>query len=142
MSQGPAAPSMQMTPTGKKGSPVKKHRQLIAQRAALQMQQQKQQIAATTVTGQSLQQPPQSRGSTSYKMRRISSKARAGEHEDGEMNWHKVSQNDQELTKLFYQVPGGMKRLVQNAIQSSNKRPLPRPGDHQTQKLSMTAKKA
>jgi hypothetical protein len=30
--------------------------------------------------------------------------------------WQKVSQNNHELTKLFYQVPGGMKRLVQNAI--------------------------
>lgn len=72
-------------------------------------------------------------------MRRISSKARASEQEHNETQWQKVSQNDQELTKLFYQVPGGMKRLVQNAIQSSNKRPLPRP--EQRVNMATTTKK-
>ena len=31
-----------------------------------------------------------------------------------------MSSNNHELTKLFYQLPGGTKTLVQNAIQSQN----------------------
>ena len=31
-----------------------------------------------------------------------------------------MSSNNHELTKLFYQLPGGTKSLVQNAIQSQN----------------------
>lgn len=31
-----------------------------------------------------------------------------------------MSTNNHELTKLFYQLPGGTKTLVQNAIQSQN----------------------
>jgi hypothetical protein len=32
--------------------------------------------------------------------------------------WQKISINNQELTKLFYQLPAGTKNLVQNAILS------------------------
>ena len=35
-------------------------------------------------------------------------------------HWQKVTSNNHELTKLFYQLPGGTKTLVQNAIQSQN----------------------
>ena len=31
-------------------------------------------------------------------------------------HWQKVTSNNHELTKLFYQLPGGTKTLVQNAI--------------------------
>ena len=35
-------------------------------------------------------------------------------------HWQKVTSNNHELTKLFYQLPGGTKTLVQNAIPSHN----------------------
>lgn len=36
-------------------------------------------------------------------------------------NWQKISINNHELTKLFYQLPAGTKNLVQHAILSQNK---------------------
>lgn len=36
-------------------------------------------------------------------------------------NWQKISVNNHELTKLFYQLPAGTKNLVQHAILSQNK---------------------
>ena len=47
-------------------------------------------------------------------------------------HWQKVSTNNSELNKLFYQLPGGTKTLVQNAIQSTNQ---------QNQQVYQTAQK-
>lgn len=53
-------------------------------------------------------------------------------------NWQKISINNHELTKLFYQLPAGTKNLVQHAILSQNKQLL---DQHQMAKNQANATK-